>query len=444
MNESIILLLLDGVQTLSFIFYFMFTLQTRKYKLPVALWLAVGIFVIGMTANALSAVAIIKLVIVCLHVFLIVWLYEKRNVKKAFKIMLQFMGMLFIAEILAGLLVFWMFMNIEIGTVWTTPVNNFDNDTYYWMGKTMYNLIAVSMMTILFSWQTKVPTGNKIKVTILTVSVALVEFVSMMVLLQTGSIVNPQIAVPVIILISVVPIMIYYICVSDTRKAVEYTEKDMQTRFAELKSEQVMDYYHLASKYIRTAHTMRHDMANEIQCLKVLMETDREKSMQFVDEMKSSLKSVDKGFHTGFSVVDVLLTIKSDLAEEQAVPMNIAVHKINVSHIAEVDLCNLLSNILDNAIEASVKLPKEERQVIVKIDTVGEYLMIKSENRYDGSINRENDKYLTSKADKKGHGYGLSIIQDIAAKYGGETTIATEEHLFSITVILRNCSVPKN
>ncbi len=116
--------------------------------------------------------------------------------------------------------------------------------------------------------------------------------------------------------------------------------------------------------------------------------------------------------------------------------MDVSVHKINVSHIAEVDLCNLLSNILDNAIEASVKLPKEERQVIVKIDTVGEYLMIKSENRYDGSINRENDKYLTSKADKKGHGYGLSIIKGIAEKYRGESSVETTDQTFVIITTL--------
>ncbi len=429
------MLLLDSVQIVSHTFFCLNAINVKKHRALFCIAMALSLLVLTATLNEFEMFFALKSTLFFLYVFVVTFFCSNKSVKKGLLVAGGFMATAVAAEVVASLLIYTTFLNTHV-LMWDLVAVEIPSDIFLWIAKTVANLVSVSLLVIIFSCRAKVPMANKIKTVLLTLTVTSIEFFSIVILMKTGSTENFQIVIPIIALASIVPFLIYYICVQDMKRVQEYAEKDMQTRFAELKSEQVMDYYHLASKYIRTAHTMRHDMANEIQCLKVLMETDREKSMQFVDEMKSSLKSVDKGFHTGFSVVDVLLTIKSDLAEEQAVPMDIAVHKINVSHIAEVDLCNLLSNILDNAIEASVKLPKELRQVCFQIDTVGQYLVIRCENNYDGMLHRTNDQFLTSKADKKGHGYGLSIIKGIAEKYRGESSVETTDQTFVIITTL--------
>jgi len=122
--------------------------------------------------------------------------------------------------------------------------------------------------------------------------------------------------------------------------------------------------------------------------------------------------------------------------------------KTSPHNISEPDLVSLLTNIIENAVEACSKLPEErERFIELSMTRREPYMAIVCKNsnpggiitaaQIDGGEEDDNDKIYSSK-DIKGHGYGLQTIERIAASYGGMTEISYDDEVFTITVALKD------
>ena len=104
-----------------------------------------------------------------------------------------------------------------------------------------------------------------------------------------------------------------------------------------------------------------------------------------------------------------------------------------------MDLCAIMANLLDNAIEASIGLVNtDERKIGLAILIVHSMIIIKVKNACDKVSVEQilNGNLKTTKEEKKSHGYGLKIIQSLTEKYGGSFEKKRENDIFLATVVL--------
>ena len=104
--------------------------------------------------------------------------------------------------------------------------------------------------------------------------------------------------------------------------------------------------------------------------------------------------------------------------------------------IPEIDLCCILGNLFDNAIEASAKLPPEERLIRVYMDMKGSQLYISFTNASSGGKQRKvGGRFRTTKSDE-GHGFGLVHIDQIIEAAGGYLSRNFEDGASTTEILL--------
>ena len=103
--------------------------------------------------------------------------------------------------------------------------------------------------------------------------------------------------------------------------------------------------------------------------------------------------------------------------------------------VDEIDLCLVLSNLLENALEASLHTAPARRRIELTAYLHGNSLaLIQVENTYDGVIREKDGVFLSSK--RKGDGVGLQSVRHIAEKSCGVSTVTYQDGLFCVKVML--------
>ncbi len=130
-------------------------------------------------------------------------------------------------------------------------------------------------------------------------------------------------------------------------------------------------------------------------------------------------------------MADAILNSKLSIATAKNIKVK-AEARIPVSlTVSELDLCIVIGNLLDNAIEACSALPEEERLIRIYMEMKGNYLYLSLTNTAEG---QKKHSFKTTKGE--GHGFGLARVDAIVKKYGGYLTRASEDGAFSTEVLL--------
>jgi signal transduction histidine kinase len=150
------------------------------------------------------------------------------------------------------------------------------------------------------------------------------------------------------------------------------------------------------------------------------------------DENIDIIKSI---IYTGNKSIDSLLNYKISVASEKNIKIEIVIDK-NISDISDVDLCRILGNLLDNAIEACEKENTENKTIILHMTTKNSCLLICVKNSISESVISTNPDFTTTKQDKEIHGIGLKSIKSIVERYSGCLKISEEDKFFILYVVL--------
>lgn len=141
--------------------------------------------------------------------------------------------------------------------------------------------------------------------------------------------------------------------------------------------------------------------------------------------------------NTGNNVVDAIISSKAALCESKGIMFSYQIEPLEDIRIDTVDLSSLLSNLLDNAIEAAEKT--ENGYIKIEIFKYKAYYDICVENSFMGkdSISYSGLQLLSTKPDNVMHGYGTQIVEDIARKYDGDSTWNADGEIFKSNVLLK-------
>lgn len=213
-------------------------------------------------------------------------------------------------------------------------------------------------------------------------------------------------------------------------------DKLIDKRIAEYQGDLLATHYAEVENMYRQIRGWRHDYRNHIQVLKSFaLMGDLEAITRYLDELDTDLNTVDTVIKTGNQMTDVILNSKISLAKSKEIQV-VADASVPVAlTTAEIDLCIIIGNLFDNAIEASMALPKEERVIRVYMDMKNTQLYISFTNRTAGKKMKKNQgRFLTTKG--SGHGYGLVRIDTIVERYQGYLSRNSEDGAFTTEVLL--------
>ena len=175
---------------------------------------------------------------------------------------------------------------------------------------------------------------------------------------------------------------------------------------------------------------LRHDMDNQLKTVEFMMNTGLyDAASRHIDSYKEAVENISNYIVTDNEVVNAVLNSKIAAAKRENIVINTSVHK-HIKKMEDLDICSLLGNLLDNAVEAELRLPKEKRHIEFVMLWEYDEMIIKISNNIEKSVLSENENLNTSKPDKENHGFGTKIIEDIVNKYNGMYDIYEEYNMF--------------
>ena len=184
----------------------------------------------------------------------------------------------------------------------------------------------------------------------------------------------------------------------------------------------------------RQVRGWRHDYRNHINNMKIqLSEGNYDKLSDYLNELADDLDTVDTVIKTGNVMADAILNSKLNVAEKMNIKLNVKANVPENLPMSDVELCSMLGNILDNAVEACGTFPEEERFMRIYIGKLKGQLYLSVQNSA-GKVRKEKGSYLSTKEGE--HGYGLFRIDRIAKKYGGYVNRQNEEGVFATEIMI--------
>ncbi|MBQ7944748.1 MAG: GHKL domain-containing protein [Lachnospiraceae bacterium] len=206
-------------------------------------------------------------------------------------------------------------------------------------------------------------------------------------------------------------------------------------KIARFQNDLVNRHYDEVETMYRKMRGWRHDYHNHIQVLKVHMGMKQyEEAAEYLEHLEKDLTTVDTVIKTGNVMVDAILNSKLAMIKERKIQVDVTAIVPESISISGIDLSVLIGNILDNAMEACMKLPEEKRFLRIYIDILKKQLYISVTNSMDGRAKKRGNLFLTNK--EGDHGFGLLRIDSIVSKYHGFINRQTENGVFATEVML--------
>ena len=215
-----------------------------------------------------------------------------------------------------------------------------------------------------------------------------------------------------------------------------FFSKQIDKRIAAYQRELIETHYREVENMYRQIRGWRDDYRNPIQMMKVLAANgDMDALKVYLDELDTDLNTVDTVVKTGNPMADAILNSKISLARSRNIPTQVDAHIPVKLKMSELDLCCIIGNLFDNAMEASMALPEEKRMIRVYMDMKGTQLYISFTNFTAAKkLSKVGKGFKTSKGE--GHGFGLVRIDDIVSRYDGYLSRNSEDGAFTTEILI--------
>ena len=216
-----------------------------------------------------------------------------------------------------------------------------------------------------------------------------------------------------------------------------FKKSDMKQEFEIMnllwKKEQ--EQYHLTKENIALINQKSHDLKHQINALRKVR---KEEFDSYLDEIEDSVLIYNAIVKTGNDVFDTILTEKSLYCKNRGIQVSCVADGSQMDFINTVDLYALLGNAMDNAIEGVEKFQEiEKRQIDVLIYRQQNFLVMNVINPIADKLKFDDEELpITTKGDKKFHGFGLRSMRHIVKKYDGYLNINVEDGCFSLKILI--------
>ncbi len=195
--------------------------------------------------------------------------------------------------------------------------------------------------------------------------------------------------------------------------------------------------YQTAQEAYESNAKLYHDMRNHFALLQAyITEGKISDAKEYLQKLSSMSESAIER-HTGIDAVDYILSQKAEYARRQDIEMQIHAEYPKDCAIDPVDLCTILTNLLDNAIEACTRQQEnKKRNLSVTMRRIHQFIILRISNTSESAPVIRNGKLITSKQDSLQHGWGIQSVETAVKKYQGTMKYEYSNSIFTVSVML--------
>ena len=215
-----------------------------------------------------------------------------------------------------------------------------------------------------------------------------------------------------------------------------FLSKRIDQRIGAYQRELIETHYAEVENMYNQIRGWRHDYRNHIQVMKAYAAAGNMDAIRdYLDMLDTDLNTVDTVVKTGNAMADAILNSKISLAQSRGISVQCDAHIPVKLSMSELDLCCIIGNLFDNAIEASLPLPEEQRLIRVYMDMKGTQLYISFTNfTAAGKLPKVGRGFRSTKGD--GHGFGLVRVDHIIERLDGYLSRNSEDGAFTTEILL--------
>ncbi len=215
-----------------------------------------------------------------------------------------------------------------------------------------------------------------------------------------------------------------------------FFSKKVDKQIAAYQRELIDTHYREVENMYRQMRGWRHDYRNHIQTMKVFAANgDLEAIRSYLDELDTDLNTVDTVVKTGNAMADAILNSKISLARSKKINVRVDAHIPVRLRMSELDLCVILGNLFDNAIEASLSLPEDQRMIRIYMDMKNTQLYISFTNLTStGKLAKTGGLFASTRG--RDHGLGLIRIDNIIERLDGYLSRNSEDGAFTTEILI--------
>ncbi|MFR6395544.1 MAG: sensor histidine kinase [Eubacterium ventriosum] len=219
-------------------------------------------------------------------------------------------------------------------------------------------------------------------------------------------------------------------------KFVRAEEKAKRSKMLiDMKSEQ----YNMITEKIEKTRKSRHDIHHHINVVYQLAKENKiEQLIEYLEEYNKIDSTKEPMVYCNNSTVDAILNHYILLAKDNGIEVHLNVALPEELKIRDTDLCIVIGNLLENAIEASEK--EENKRIKLRINRSNEYICMLVSNLYNGEIKKGHSGYYSRKREFKDTGIGLSSVSAVVEKYDGRMEIDHTNGEFNVFIMMANIS----
>lgn len=198
-----------------------------------------------------------------------------------------------------------------------------------------------------------------------------------------------------------------------------------------LKKEQ----YEMTGDTIENINRKCHDLKHQIRELRNM--PDGKEREEYLNELENDIMLYDIALQTGNKALDIVLMEKALYCKKHGISWTCMADATRLGMMRVEDIYAMFGNALENAIHAVMELEEVMKRVVsVKIISQNSILVIQIQNYYKGKLEFENGLPVTTKKNKRDHGYGMKNIRYTAEKYNGTITVNAGDQIFTLQILI--------
>jgi sensor histidine kinase YesM len=217
---------------------------------------------------------------------------------------------------------------------------------------------------------------------------------------------------------------------------IELLKKENALDLVRTQLKQVDSTYQQINQTYDKVRMLRHDINKELSIIKALCdEGDIDKVKEYTSKLTKKVPIQNFTKYSNNHMLNSILNHYKSILEKENIPNKFSIIYSNKDETITSDICIIISNAIDNAIEATIKTENKFIEINIKQDKSS--ILISVKNSYNQQyLKSSNDKLVSTKIDAQNHGLGIKIIEQITNSYFGNMVYTTEDSVFRLDVWL--------
>nr|WP_320147359.1 GHKL domain-containing protein [uncultured Anaeromusa sp.] len=229
----------------------------------------------------------------------------------------------------------------------------------------------------------------------------------------------------------------YYILVKIMEQTRQNTVLQEKIRTSQEVLEMQRQHYQLLTNRIQEARAIRHDFHHHLLAMQAYLDGRQyEQLIDYLSQYAREFSSPSQAPLCRHYLADAVLQHYQSLANEQGCEFCTFIDIPSQVSISDLDLCIVLGNLLENALEGSRRVAQDEQVLHLRLNQRGEMLLLTLDNHFDGSLHYRKGTLLSHKRGGTTEGIGLQSVRAIAEKYQGVVRVEPNANVFKVSVML--------